>query len=79
MILLKAFKSVGVSILGLSLISCVIVTGSSFLTYLYVIVKDKHKGVRLFNAPVVGFAFVETYIFCIYKFRSIFVLLNKTN
>ena len=71
MILLKAFKSVGVSILGLSLISCVIVTGSSFLTYLYVIVKDKHKGVRLFNAPVVGFAFVETYIFFVFTFLAV--------
>ena len=71
MILLKAFKSVGVSILGLSLIGCVIATGNLFSTYLYAVVKDKHKDARLFNALMVGFAFVETYIFFVFTFLAV--------
>jgi len=59
----KVFKDVGVFILELSLIGCIIVIINLFSVYLYVVVKDKHKGMRLFNALTAGFTSVKTYIF----------------
>ena len=75
MILLNAFKCLSLSILSLPIIVCTIGTGLIFAFYIFSLAKNPEQSDILFNATMLGFAFIESFLFFIFIFVFIILFL----